>query len=143
MLMWPSTGLYHSPYLLFLNLSSEPLSISPNETISYSHIGCIGEILYKSIKGSRTYIDRSTFWAPHSPNFIHWKNNYSHFTLSKTKHGESIVIGLAASSTSKGPQVKPTEPMVKIKVTNYSIQLGWILARGGFAPEAQKCHFFI
>ena len=31
---------------------------------------------------------------------------------------------LAASSTSKGPQVKTTEPMVSIKVTNCSIQLG-------------------
>ena len=62
--------------------------------------------------------------------------------------GESIGIGLAASSTSKGPQVKTTEPMVSIKVTNLSIQLDWILARGGFAknymrsrPEAKKCHF--
>ena len=70
------------------------------------------------------------------------------FTLSNTKHGKSIVIGLAASSTSKGPQVKTTEPMVSIKVTNSSIQLG--LARDGFAknymgsrPEAKKCHFFI
>ena len=72
------------------------------------------------------------------------------FTLSNAKHGESIVIGLAASSNSKGPQVKTTEPIVKIKVTNCSIQLGWILARVGFAkyymgsrPEAKKCHFFI
>ena len=31
---------------------------------------------------------------------------------------------LAASSTSKGPQVKTTEPMDSTKVTNYSIQLG-------------------
>ena len=31
-------------------------------------------------------------------------------TLSNAKHGESIVIGLAASSTSKGPQLKTTEP---------------------------------
>ena len=46
------------------------------------------------------------------------------FTLSNAKHGESIVIGLAASSTSKGPQVKTTEPMVSIKVTNSSIELG-------------------
>ena len=36
----------------------------------------------------------------------------------------SIVIGLAASATSKGPQVKTTEPMVSNKVTNCSIQLG-------------------
>ena len=64
--------------------------------------------------------------------------------------GESIVIVLAANSTSKDPQVKTTEPMVSIKVTNCSIQLGWILARGGFAknykgsrPEAKKCDFFI
>ena len=40
------------------------------------------------------------------------------FTLSNLKYGESIVIGLAASSTSKGPQIKTTEPMVSIKVTN-------------------------
>ena len=65
-------------------------------------------------------------------------------------HGECIVIGLAASSTSKGPQVKTTEPVVSIKVTNCSIQLGWFLARDGFAknfvgsrPEAKKCDFFI
>ena len=37
------------------------------------------------------------------------------------KHWESVVIGLAASSTSKGPQIKTTEPMVSIKVTNYRI----------------------
>ena len=37
--------------------------------------------------------------------------------------GESIVIGLAASATSKGPHVKTTEPMVSIKVTNCGIQL--------------------
>ena len=36
----------------------------------------------------------------------------------------SIGIGLAASSTSKGPQVKTAEPMDSIKVTNCSIQLG-------------------
>ena len=62
--------------------------------------------------------------------------------------GESIGIGLAASSNSKGPQVKTTDPMVSIKVTNCSIQLGWILACNCFAknymgsrPEAKKCHF--
>ena len=72
------------------------------------------------------------------------------FLLYRAKHGESIVIGLAASSTSKDPQVKTTEPMVSTKVTNCSIQLGWILARDGFAkkyirsrPGAKKCHFFI
>ena len=70
------------------------------------------------------------------------------FTWSNAKHGDNIVIGLAANSTSKGPQVKTTEPMVSIKVTNCSIRLGWILARDGFAknymgsrPEAKKCHF--
>ena len=40
-------------------------------------------------------------------------------TLSNAKHGESI-----ASSTSKGPKVKTTEPIVAIKVTNCGIQLG-------------------
>ena len=58
------------------------------------------------------------------------------------------IIGLAASSTSKDPQVKTMEPIVKIKVTNCSIQLGWILARDvffknymGSRPEAKKCIF--
>ena len=46
------------------------------------------------------------------------------FTLSNAKHGESIVIGLAARSTSKDPRVKTTEPMDSIKVTNCIIQLG-------------------
>ena len=36
----------------------------------------------------------------------------------------SIVIGIAASLTSKGPRVKTTERMVSIKITNCSIQLG-------------------
>ena len=38
--------------------------------------------------------------------------------------GESIGIGLEASSTSTGPQAKPTEPMDSTKVTYCSIQLG-------------------
>ena len=42
--------------------------------------------------------------------------------------GESIGIGLAASSTSKSPQAKTMEPMDSIKVTYCSIQLVWILA---------------
>ena len=37
-------------------------------------------------------------------------------TSSNAKHGESIGIGLAASSTSNGPQAKTTEPMDSIKV---------------------------
>ena len=41
--------------------------------------------------------------------------------------GESIGIGLAGSSTSKGPQAKTTEPMDSIKVTNRSIQLTYHL----------------
>ena len=49
---------------------------------------------------------------------------YRYFYLSNAKHGESIGIGLAASSTSKGPQIKTREPMVSIKVTNCSIQFG-------------------
>ena len=56
----------------------------------------------------------------------------------------------SASATSKGPQVKTTEPMVTNKATNCSIYLGCILARDGFSknymgsrPEAKKCHFFI
>ena len=56
--------------------------------------------------------------------FLVIEDGYLFFTLSNAKHGESIVIGLAASSTSKGPQVKTTEPMVSIKFTNCSIQLG-------------------
>ena len=62
--------------------------------------------------------------------------------------GESIVISLAVSSTSKDPRVKTTEPMDSIEVTNCSIQLGWILARDGFAknymgsrPEAKSAIF--
>ena len=31
------------------------------------------------------------------------------FTLSNAKHGEGIVIGLMASSNSKGPQAKTTD----------------------------------
>ena len=38
--------------------------------------------------------------------------------------GESIGIGLAASSPSKGPQAKTAEHMDSIKVTYCSIQLG-------------------
>ena len=45
---------------------------------------------------------------------------------------------------------RTTEPIVSNKVTNCSIQLGWILARHGFAinhmgprPEAKKCDFLI
>ena len=49
---------------------------------------------------------------------------YFIFTLSNAKHGESIVIGFAASSTSKDPQVKTTEPIDSIKITNCIIQLG-------------------
>ena len=71
------------------------------------------------------------------------------FTLSNAKHGESIVISFAVSATSKGPQIKTTEPMVSFKVTNCSIQLGWILAPDGFAKkymgylrEAKKCDFY-
>ena len=40
------------------------------------------------------------------------------FTLSIAKDGLSIVISLATSATSKGHQVKTTEPMVSTKVTN-------------------------
>ena len=72
---------------------------------------------------------------------------FFHFLLYPMRSmGESIGIGL----TSKGPQAKTTEPMDSTKVTYCSIQLGWILARDGFAenamgsrPEAKKCHFFI
>ena len=64
--------------------------------------------------------------------------------------GERIGIGLEASAISKGPQAKTTEPMDSTKVAYWRIQLGWILARDGFAknamgsrPEAKKSHFFI
>ena len=53
----------------------------------------------------------------------HLLNKSFNLALSNAKHGESIEIGLAASATSKGPQVKTTEPMASIEVTNYSIQL--------------------
>ena len=46
------------------------------------------------------------------------------FYFIQCKAWESIVIGLAASSTSKGSQIKTTESMVSFKVTNCSIQLG-------------------
>ena len=49
--------------------------------------------------------------------------------------GERIEIGVAASSTSKGSQVKTTEPIESIKVTNCIIQLGLILARDGLAKN--------
>ena len=53
------------------------------------------------------------------------KNNFQSFLLYLMRSvGESIGIGLAASSTSKGPQVKTTEPINSIKVKNCSIQLG-------------------
>ena len=60
-------------------------------------------------------------------------NVYDTFSLSQNNifllypmrsMGESIGIGLAASSTSKGPQAKTTEPKDSIKVTYCSIQLG-------------------
>ena len=98
--------------------------------------------LFKQRPKLKKFVNLAT---PKKSNFFHYL-----FTLSNAKHGESIVIGLAPSSTSKGPQVKTAEPMDSIKVTNCSIQLGWILARYGFAknymgsrPEAKKCHFFI
>ena len=50
-------------------------------------------------------------------------------------HGESIVFGLMATATSKGSQVKTTEPMDSIKVTSCSIQLGWTLAPDGFTKN--------
>ena len=68
------------------------------------------------------------------------------FTLSNTKHGLSIAIGLAPSANSKGPQVKTTEPMVSNKVIVVFNQL----ARDSFAKnymgsrtEAKKCDFFL
>ena len=80
----------------------------------------------------------------------HIKMNTDFFYFIQCEVWESIVIGLAASSTSKGPQVKTTKPMVSIKVSNCRIQLGGILARDGFAknymgshPETKKCDFFI
>ena len=46
---------------------------------------------------------------------------YSLFLLYPMRSmGESIGIGLAASSTSKGPQAKTTEPMDSIKFLNLS-----------------------
>ena len=75
---------------------------------------------------------------------------YSFLLYPMQSMGESIGIGLEASSPSKGSQAKTTEPMGSTKVTYCSIQLGWILARDGFAknamgsrPEAKKGHFFI
>ena len=70
------------------------------------------------------------------------RRSVSLFTLSNAKHGKSIIIGLAASSTSNGPQVKTMEPMVLIKVTYCSIQLGFAKNYMGFRPETKKCHFY-
>ena len=50
-------------------------------------------------------------------------------------HCIGSVYRLAASSTSKAPQVKTTEPMVSIKVPNCSIHVGWILTCDGFAKN--------
>ena len=79
-----------------------------------------------------------------------WTDDKNILLYSMRSMGESIGIGLEASSTSKGPQAKTTVPMDSTKVTYCSIQLGWILARDGFAknamgsrPEAKKCQFFI
>ena len=49
--------------------------------------------------------------------FIYFED-VTFFYFIQCEHRESIVIGLAASSTSKGPQVKTTEPMVSSKVRN-------------------------
>ena len=48
-----------------------------------------------------------------------------HFLLYPMRSmGESIGIGLEASSTSKGPQAKTTEPMDSTNLTYCSIELG-------------------
>ena len=59
--------------------------------------------------------------------------------------GESIGIGLAASSNSMGAQAKTTEPMDSTKVTYCSIQLGDGFAKNamGTRPENKKCDFFV
>ena len=46
------------------------------------------------------------------------------FTLFNAKQIKYYWIGHVTSATSKGSQVKITEPMVSIKVTNCSIHLG-------------------
>ena len=119
-------------------------------SIEFGHHQSLGAHKLKSsmmiVKLGRNMVTkRSRNWA-----CLQTKHLYFFFTLSNAKHGESIIIGFAASATSKGPQVKTTEPMISIKVTNCSIQLGWILACEGFAknymgsrPEAKKCNFFI
>ena len=73
---------------------------------------------------------------------------YCIFTLSNAKHGESIVIGLGASSTSKDPQVKTTEPMDTIKVTKCSNGLNFSSWRfcqklHGVSSSGQKVLFFL
>ena len=57
------------------------------------------------------------------------------FTLSIAKDGLSIVISLATSATSKGHQVKTTEPMVSTKVTNCIVHSCWILGSDDFAKN--------
>ena len=73
------------------------------------------------------------------------KTNFCYlFTLSNAKR----VIGLAASATSKGPQVKTTEPMDSIKVTNCStIRFNFSTWRfcqklHGVSSRGQKVRFF-
>ena len=72
------------------------------------------------------------------------------FTLSNAKHGRKYWNRSRGKPDFRGPQAKTTEPMDSIKATYCSIQLGWILARDGFAKnamesraEAKKGHFFI
>ena len=53
-----------------------------------------------------------------------WKNFHPFLLYPMQSMGESIGIGLEASSPSKGSQAKTTEPMDSTKVTYFSIQLG-------------------
>ena len=55
---------------------------------------------------------------------VSYLNNTGFLLYPMRSMGESIGIGLEASSTSTDPQAKTTEPMDSTKVTYCSIQLG-------------------
>ena len=79
-----------------------------------------------------------------------WKKGASHFsifTLSNVKQIKYLNRSCGKRDF-KGPSGKDYGPMISNKVTNYTIHLSWILARGGFVknymvsrPDAKKCYF--
>ena len=108
------------------------------------------KISYKSIKGSKTYINSIIiliFFEHPLPSTLVPKEIITLFLLHSMR---SIRIGLAPSATLKGSHVRTMETMILIKVTNCSIHLGWILSPDDFAknymgsrPEPKTCDIFI